>query len=122
MDTLYNNTKLPKDVCKIIINYIDYTSDKLEKLVEINYKNFNELTSTFNNNIKLSLFDLLLKANKLGYTGFWDNSKNNSTQNFFDTSKIDSLIDVKIYGDNIFTILKSAKTGTAINIYALLYI
>jgi hypothetical protein len=83
MDQIYQYTPLSKDICKLVFNYINYTSETLDKL---SHKNKLLAVNHYKNIVKsllnpIILFNLLLKSLSLGYSGIRVDFNNLETVN-----------------------------------------
>lgn len=64
METIYNNTRLTNDICKIVYKYIDYSIKNLIKLFPQKQDN-----SYFTIKEDVNIIDIFIKAFKKGYKG-----------------------------------------------------
>jgi hypothetical protein len=72
IEQIYQILPLNKDICKLIFNYINYTEETLNKLIQLN-KHID--TENRSKAVKIleskSILDLILKSISLGCSGFW---------------------------------------------------
>ena len=70
MEQIYNNTKLPKDICNTIFKYINYTSETLVKLSNKNKYLSEQILEKMEKIARLPVLDLILKIVSHGFNGF----------------------------------------------------
>jgi hypothetical protein len=121
MEQIYKNTPLSKDICKLVFNYINYTSETLQKLIDKNKELINKERTYITNILKtIPIIDLLLKSISIGYVGFYikfGNAKSTTEwMKFFKQQNNESLMNIENNAEYIDITNSPFSGGETINV------